>query len=383
MKLLPALLWFLRRQFQVQSLAFFLFLFSILILPPHTSGPAEEPLPDGQHEIFYEDGPLKYRFTVKDGLLEGWSKSFRRNGTVESEGYYEKDHIRQKKSYYPGTDILQSIAFYEKEKLEGVSQEFDEEGRLKREITFHQGVPHGPTREYYEDGSLKIEWDYQNGKQGAVLRDYFKNGHLKMKRTLRGKRSFVTIYYESGDIQSVYDLDKKGRPMSFKRYAEGNKVAMEMLYREGLPHGRAHFYEPSGEILMSCEYVEGKQTEPCKAPLKEGKYLHGVHELPWKDGKAMLEFRKGKPDGLFNTYFKAGRLKSSSPYRNGKLEGVATYYYASGRVRAKETYVGGALQGLSKRFDEEGQLIGTIKYDRWIRVPEELAGRKESTTEKP
>ena len=67
-------------------------------------------------------------------------------------------------------------------------------------------------------------------------------------------------------------------------------------------------------------------------------------------------------DGIHNTYYKSGRVKSTATYKAGKLEGALYTYYEDGRVHHEKHYNAGKLEGVFKAYDENGILYFEINY---------------------
>lgn len=67
-------------------------------------------------------------------------------------------------------------------------------------------------------------------------------------------------------------------------------------------------------------------------------------------------YKKGKKNGLTNSYSKSGKLQSSTPYTDDKLNGTATYYYENGKVKGQSTWKKGSWVS-RKDYDENGKEV--------------------------
>jgi antitoxin component YwqK of YwqJK toxin-antitoxin module len=67
-------------------------------------------------------------------------------------------------------------------------------------------------------------------------------------------------------------------------------------------------------------------------------------------------YKKGKKNGLCNSYAKGGKLESAIPYEDDKINGTATYYYASGKVSGTTAYTNDVINGAQKTFYEDGKV---------------------------
>ena len=72
--------------------------------------------------------------------------------------------------------------------------------------------------------------------------------------------------------------------------------------------------------------------------------------------KSVLNYKKGKLEGIALYYYQNGQLKERVNYRRGKRERVGTTYYESGKLKEEITYVDGKRESI-KLYDENGKLI--------------------------
>ncbi len=69
---------------------------------------------------------------------------------------------------------------------------------------------------------------------------------------------------------------------------------------------------------------------------------------------AEIQFLKAR-DGVVDTYYPGGTLKTRWNFRNGNPEGIVTTYYEDGEILHIDTYSGGRKMS-RKKFDHEGKL---------------------------
>jgi len=108
------------------------------------------------------------------------------------------------------------------------TQEFYENGLLKREVIPDGKVGGSVVKGYYESGQLKYKilfWDYVNGD----YKEYYKNGQLKMDRhfTAEGHIGIGKDYCENGQLKREWDF-KDEKSIFYKECdEEGNLVSDE------------------------------------------------------------------------------------------------------------------------------------------------------------
>ena len=73
----------------------------------------------------------------------------------------------------------------------------------------------------------------------------------------------------------------------------------------------------------------------------------------YPDGKlkSVLNYKKGKLEGIAKYYYENGNLKERVNYRKGKRERTGTIYYETGELKGERSY-------------EDGKLISEKKYDK-------------------
>ena len=77
--------------------------------------------------------------------------------------------------------------------------------------------------------------------------------------------------------------------------------------------------------------------------------------------KSVLNYKKGKLEGIALYYYENGTLKERVNYRRGKRERTGTTYYESGALKEKITYVNGKKEHVLL-YSEDGKLISESVY---------------------
>jgi antitoxin component YwqK of YwqJK toxin-antitoxin module len=99
-----------------------------------------------------------------------------------------------------------------------------------------------PKRKFYEDGQLKQEAVYAEGMKNGLFQSWFPNGQRKIRGTMENDRwnGSYEEWYEDGTPRIVGQyllgkqhgewrfFDKTGTPMPSLRYEEGLEVTREL-----------------------------------------------------------------------------------------------------------------------------------------------------------
>lgn len=129
----------------------------------------------GQGKEYYDNGFLKYEGNFAGGLASGQGKLYENNGKLKYIGNFANGYAS------------------------GQGRIFDANGKLKCEGNFARlpsnqenikdpSVPSGRCKEYYDNGQLKYEGDFLNGVWHGDGRSYDANGRLIYKgKFLYGK----------------------------------------------------------------------------------------------------------------------------------------------------------------------------------------------------
>ena len=84
-------------------------------------------------------------------------------------------------------------------------------------------------------------------------------------------------------------------------------------------------------------------------------------------GKRNGKFKKGKKDGLWETYYENGQLLFKENYKNGKRDGLSEWYLLDGQLSEKGNYKDGKKDGLWEWFNEDGSLKKTETWKNGIK----------------
>ena len=80
-------------------------------------------------------------------------------------------------------------------------------------------------------------------------------------------------------------------------------------------------------------------------------------------GKIQGQFKDGKREGLWTSFYENGQLWWKGPYKDGKLNGPYVWYYDNGQLWSEETYKDGEIEdGPYLTYHENGQLWSEETY---------------------
>lgn len=153
-------------------------------------------------------------------------------------------------------------------------------------------------------------------------------------------------YYSNGELYVEGEFDHGKAVGKWVFHHENGKVAKEVTYKAGRPEGEVKVYNPDGKLVSRREYAAGLRT--------------GVWDTFSEDGEQKLReenYKDGKANGAFRTWYTNGQLRQETQFVDGKLEGLATEWTRVGDKRAEVNFKNGLKDGVSKLWQADGKVI--------------------------
>ncbi|NOS71210.1 MAG: toxin-antitoxin system YwqK family antitoxin [Verrucomicrobia bacterium] len=125
----------------------------------------------------YDDGAMKSRSAVSNGLLQGLSEGWHTNGQQQVEEHFvagTSHGLRTK--WHPNGQMLSEVPVVEG-KLSGTFRSWHENGERAEEVELKDGQPDGLSRAWFPSGYQKSQVTLQNGK--VVEQKFWKDGEFK------------------------------------------------------------------------------------------------------------------------------------------------------------------------------------------------------------
>ena len=136
----------------------------------------------GNIKEYYDDGNIKFEGEYINGEKNGKGKEFNYNNELRFEGIFLYNHRIKGKQYIKGKLEYEGDYLFDK-KWNGKG--YDEDGNILYEIK----NGNGKVIEYYNNGQIKYEGEYLNGLKNGKFIEYYESGLLKFEgEYLNGKR---------------------------------------------------------------------------------------------------------------------------------------------------------------------------------------------------
>ena len=244
---------------------------------------------------------------------------------------------------------MKSFRTYRDGLLEGLSMEYDRQGKiigskfyklgilLGEGLTDEDGVKQGPWREYaLVEGLLRAEGEYKDGLRLKEWKFYFKNGKLEQKGTYLEKElvnGLWTWYFPSGEV---------------KRTEE---------FRWGIEDGQYIEYNVTGKVVVQGKFIDGLEEGEWLYSVgdhwEKGSYSSGQKEGEWlaeyENGEQYFKgsYEGGLENGKHSYYYPNGFKRLEGKYVSGEKNGRWKRYHPDGQVILEIDYKRGTERKLN------------------------------------
>lgn len=214
-------------------------------------------------------------------------------------------------------------------------------GAIRSETPYVDGIKHGKERLYFPDGKLEAEVNWVDGFKDGLEKHFFESGTVKSETNFRlDKRegSDTEFFPENRAIrhESYYQNDIiDGTEREF--YSNG-VIKTVTQWSHGVRHGISSSFTSEGHIVAEVPYINNA-IDGVVRNYFDNQQLN--HETP---------FKNGVKHGVERCYFPSGKLQRIANYRDGELNGTRKIYYQSGYLESETTYSDGKKNGFDREY---------------------------------
>ncbi|MEM7785953.1 MAG: hypothetical protein AAF623_21570 [Planctomycetota bacterium] len=271
---------------------------------------------------FIKDGPWIYygrgekvlaagRFV--DGIMQG---QWRRMHNVNEGGIFSTRPF----NLYQG--FFESIANFDKGKLEGSWTITDQYGRKIFEVNYENGLREGPA-----------SWWFPN--QSQMRAAFFREGLL------------------DGEIT---EWDESEKVIGKKNFLKGRQVIQKSSFYEGQKRHKLETFLAAK--LVPSGFDNWWDAKPANY-LPEGQRVQNGPATEWYSNgqiKKQVNFRDDKPVGKVLWYHPNGNKMLNGQFKDGKKEGRWTWWHPNGMKSTEGIYKGNQPTGIWREWLENGKL---------------------------
>lgn len=126
----------------------------------------------------YQNGTYKIECEYKNGLKNGYFKTWFENGNKELERNYKNDLAN------------------------GSSKIWYENGNISTEINYLNGQAYGYSKEWFENGQLKIEYFIENSQPSGLVKTWYESGSRRSEAMIKdGVELYHKCWNEDGNLK--------------------------------------------------------------------------------------------------------------------------------------------------------------------------------------
>lgn len=343
--------------------------------------------PDGYWINYHENGQLKSEGNRRHFMLDGVWKFYDEQGSLTLEINYKEGKRDGDRVVWLPTEVIKER--FENDIRHGLTRHYNRSGKLLKTVPFVGGLEEGTSFSYdttgniievvqyrrgfvinrerinridpegnknglwkwfYEDGTLKAEGTYRNGLRNGIFKTYDRQGNL------------LTIEKYVDDI--LQESDEEVARLEYRRdYWPNGRIKTEATYRQGVPEGIRREYDPSGNI--SNAYVFKKGLLLAEGIIDASGLKQGFWKEYYPNGiiKSQGHYKDNLRVGSWEFYYPDGAIEQKGSYDNkGRPENRWIWFYNNGEVLREENYRHGKLDGLVTEYDPEGNIIAQGEY---------------------
>jgi len=154
--------------------------------------------------------------SYKNGMLDGTEIWFYEDGAVKIEIDFKEGMKEGFWKHYSPEGLLTESVEYHKGKAHGRHTLYYETGKARLQRNFEEGVLNGHYIEYFEEGGINNECMYKNGLKEGLYRSYYPDGAIQSEYTF--------IHDKIDGVYRFFDVE--GNVIYLWMYINGVKTAM-------------------------------------------------------------------------------------------------------------------------------------------------------------
>ena len=194
-------------------------------------------------------------------------------------------------------------------------------------------------------GAIKVYGDVLNGMKDGAWVETHPNTDLPRYIIHYKADKKDGLYLEFDKLANlIKKIDYKNDIIDGGAYSwnRGGKIASKQEYKEGQLDGNSVLYTDKGFIQEESGYKAGKRDGVTTW------YLYA--EKTQGPKYVMYTYKDGKFEGVQETYYENGNVKTRKMFSDNVANGPATEYYEDGSVKSECTYKNGEVKGRVKEY---------------------------------
>jgi antitoxin component YwqK of YwqJK toxin-antitoxin module len=208
-----------------------------------------------------------------------------------------------------------------------------------------------------------------------------RSGDITLRgRYIDGKKEGVWESYSSGNVLFKLEEFQNNRHhgISVQLDRRGKVNTVEHLFQDTLDGVMLNYSQHSQQVLKEANYKRGKLDGLFRTYYDNGKIKEEIWykedikqgQTRWysQTGRLVAEYNyeNGNFQGFQKTYYENDTISVLSHYYDNELSGEYIEYYRNGKPKISGFYKAGQKDGLWTEYDETGKVLNTTRYKNGI-----------------
>jgi len=182
------------------------------------------------------------------------------------------------------------------------------DGTVKSEVTMRGGMKNGEARYYYPNGKTEVLMNYSDDKLNGLYEKFDINGKKTEKTNYVDglKNGLQQNFYENGKVKMEAHFEKDKLHGVYTEFYPNGQPRVSGQYDQGLFTGTWNYYESNGILVGTGKFIKGSG--------KQTAFFYGS-----KKTRAIVHYVNNEKDGEEITYDQDGNIEGKIVYKQGRI----------------------------------------------------------------
>ena len=197
-----------------------------------------------------------------------------------------------------------------------------------------------------ENNGVKVYGKVLDGKKSGTWTETYANTEVPR---------FIIQYVDNNKDGLYLEFDKQGAIVKKVEYKNNlmdgtylkfkNAVLMERIgYKEGKKNGESTLYYDKGTVMETSNFKDGQ---------RDGVTMwYANKDKTQGEMVAMYTYKEGKFEGVQETYYENGAVKTRKMFVNNVQEGPVYEFYEDGSLKTEANFKNGEQKGKTKEYPQ-------------------------------
>lgn len=198
----------------------------------------------------------------------------------------------------------------------------------------------------HENNGVKVYGTVLDGKKSGTWTETYANTeipHFIIQFVENNREGLYLEFDKQGAIVKKVEYKNNVMDGSYLRFK--NAVLMERIgYKEGKKNGEATIYYDKGTVMETSTFKDGN---------RDGVTIwYANKDKTQGEMVAMYTYKDGKFEGLQETYYEDGKLKTQKMFADNVQNGPSYEFYEDGSIKSEANFKNGEQKGKTKEYPQ-------------------------------